>query len=60
MRGTRRCRLLHRWKKNLWVDGSNFNMSPVDGTRTCERCGKHQQYFYDSQGGCWVTQKASA
>ena len=52
----RRCRIgLHRWAKNMWIDSTSFSISPLAGERVCERCGKRQQYSYDSQGGCWIT-----
>lgn len=56
--GPGRCRLFHRWRKHLRVNDAPMALDPLVGYRVCERCGKRQRYYYDSQGGCWVTEPA--
>ena len=53
-----RCRFWwHYYKQINWIDTSLFNMSPLEGHRVCLRCGREEEFHWDSQGGYWTTAK---
>jgi hypothetical protein len=50
----------HSWKPIMqnqvyFFRGHECQNSVTSGFRICKDCEKIQQYFYDSQGGCWET-----